>query len=77
MKDTLNSNTTDFKQCSVCSVLLPLTSYYPKGKGRIDASCKTCTGKKKAKHYKKAKVVEKRKLTIGKAVIRLIPVIQK
>lgn len=77
MQESLNSNTNDFKQCLGCSECLPLTSYYTKGKNRLDPRCKACMGKKNAERYKKIKIVKKRKMSVGKCEIKLIAVIKK
>ncbi len=76
VKDLINSNTNDLKRCLACSELLPLPSYYSKGKDRLDANCKICVGKRKAQKYKKGKMFKARKVSLESVQLELIPIIQ-
>ena len=67
---------TNEKVCGECGELYPLTNYYTRGKNRYEANCKPCALEIKKKIYKTAKTIQKRKLTLGKKPIRLIPLIK-
>ncbi|MFY7992603.1 MAG: hypothetical protein ACOVP4_04850 [Bacteriovoracaceae bacterium] len=76
MIKTENNTRNDQKQCLICLGVLPLSEFYTKGENRYDANCKECSKKQKVKLYKVSKAVEKRKATLGKVEMKLVPVIE-
>ena len=76
MKEFKNHTTSEQKQCLKCEKLLTLSEFYSKGVNRFEANCKECSKKQKVKLYKVSKTVEKRKVTLGKVDMELVPVIE-